>query len=744
VSVQIPSRPRARTTAAGTLEHSSAASKAGPIGPGAGPLMTEYLLPTMLPTDPGRRMKSAWKIGEAVAYVFAAERVISGKVAGMTPTDPEDTNPVGWHLEDPDGETIDDTYPNVVAREAFQVLAKPMAALSLDEAGGMRMSRRQQWELTSRHAGLCGTAFWVLDQLDGFGFPRAILYCRPDRLTPRTGSNGGLVEWRLDVGAVGNPGGVPIPREEVVPFYLQAPNEGYVATGLVEAALTKAQLNGAIDRYFTQVIAGGGRLSGIIAPRDGRIDDENTYQQLIRDWRNVTEQPEAAKRLQVVRAPVEFTKTVNTPAEMGLIDLMTRNRDDLLALWGVPYSQVGGSPAAGMGMGEARDSDRQALWENAVVPRLVMMQEPIQDLLDRLQPALGWSPRFILDLPELEPEATRYDRAKKTETVAMTNRERRALLGLAPFPDGPDGKPILGSTGLPLNDEIWVPVTVAPASLEPAPEPAPTIVMPFAPPQLPQGDTEAEQQQSEDVEDGSVRADDATTLAAKARMPAGLGKLRASIDKRVTPALQRAVQGVLDQQRSDVAKRVRKNWQRIQDHPDDEQAWWNEAKWNTAMGSTVKPALAGVGEMVGTHIEQVMANKASLGSTAKRVVDRMLMRGAARVTRINETTREGLRKLLADAIARGLSPAEAGDLVESWSGFDEYRAERIARTELMFAYNGAALESYGTLGVGQVQAIDGDDDPECAERNGQVYSVADASLIEDHPNGTLDWVPIPA
>jgi hypothetical protein len=190
-------------------------------------------------------MNSAWKIGEGVAYVFAAERVISGKIAGMAPVDTEDTSPVGWHLEDPDGETIDDAYPVVAAREAFQVLAKPMAALSLDEAGGMRQSRRTQWELTSRHAGLCGTSFWVLDGLNGWGFPRAILYCRPDRLTPKLNAQGALAEWRLDVGAIGKPDGTPISREEVVPFYLQAPNDGYVATGLVEAALVKAQLNGA-------------------------------------------------------------------------------------------------------------------------------------------------------------------------------------------------------------------------------------------------------------------------------------------------------------------------------------------------------------------------------------------------------------------------------------------------------------------------------------------------------------------
>ena len=87
MSVTLPPRTMAPHAAAGTAGPPSGAAKAGPLGPGAGVLMTEYLLPTMLPTDPARRMRSAWKVGEGVAYVFAAERVISGKVAGMMPID---------------------------------------------------------------------------------------------------------------------------------------------------------------------------------------------------------------------------------------------------------------------------------------------------------------------------------------------------------------------------------------------------------------------------------------------------------------------------------------------------------------------------------------------------------------------------------------------------------------------------------------------------------------------------------
>ena len=60
----------------------------------------------------------------------------------------------------------------------------------------------------------------------------------------------------------------------------------------------------------------------------------------------------------------------------------------------------------------------------------------------------------------------------------------------------------------------------------------------------------------------------------------------------------------------------------------------------------------------------------------------------------------------------------------------------------MFAYNEAALSSYREFGVGQVIALDGDQDAECAARNGQTFSVDDAFSIADHPNGTLDWAPV--
>jgi hypothetical protein len=117
----------------------------------------------------------------------------------------------------------------------------------------------------------------------------------------------------------------------------------------------------------------------------------------------------------------------------------------------------------------------------------------------------------------------------------------------------------------------------------------------------------------------------------------------------------------------------------------------------------------------------------------------------SRVVGINETTRQGIASVIETGLGVDGDTRTIGDLSGAIRGmglFDEARAEVIARTETQFAFNTAALTSYKEYGVEMVQAIDGDFDEVCAERNGKVMPVLEAQDIEDHPNGTLDWVPV--
>jgi hypothetical protein len=436
--------------------------KSGPVGPGAGVLNTEFLLPMMLPTDHAQRMGQAVKLGTEVAYIRAAERVISGKFST-----------VAWHLEDPDGETIDEEYSDPKAVEAFTLLSDPMGALDVKEVG-TKLTRRQEWEITSRHMGLAGCGAWFLDRLNDFGIPLSICYVRPDRLTPVYEGKTKLVSWLLDR----RPGyeGTPLTIDEIRLFVIETPNEGVFPPGLVESALTKAMLNGAIDQHFAAVLKAGGRLAGILAPKQGAIEDDGIYNQMVRDWRNITEQPESARRLQVVRAPVDFIRTAATMAEMQVIDLMSKNRDDLLALWGVPLSQVGGSTAAGLNSGDVRKYDEAALWQNAVHPRLEELAEGIQPLLDRWEPYMGWAPKLMLEEPEFDDDSPRYDKVQKAQFISLTNNERRNLIGQEPLPDD-----LIGPTGKPLGEEVWMGINMMPVGKPPMAAPVVTAKQVQAP-----------------------------------------------------------------------------------------------------------------------------------------------------------------------------------------------------------------------------------------------------------------------
>jgi hypothetical protein len=77
----------------------------------------------------------------------------------------------------------------------------------------------------------------------------------------------------------------------------------------------------------------------------------------------------------------------------------------------------------------------------------------------------------------------------------------------------------------------------------------------------------------------------------------------------------------------------------------------------------------------------------------------------------------------------------------------ELRAATIARTELRMAQNTGTINSYTDAGVKLVQMVDGDDDEPCRIRNAMPpIPVAEARqhAMAEHPNGTLDFIPIAA
>ena len=605
--IQIPAPVRMARASAGP----SSSAKAGPVGPGAGVLMTEYGLTSVLGNNEQDRMAKYLKMANEVDWIRAAERIIAGRIAGCA-----------WHIEDPDGDTIDEEYDgSPLAVELYESLKYPQKDLPLKgpDGVGKRQSRRQQLTLTSRHMGAAGTGAWFFDRLDGNGCPHAFLYIRPDRLTPQySKKNGVLIGWQLDV-RPGDPG-TPLPLEQVLLFQLQPPDEGVFGPGLIESSMAKAVNNGLVDRHYTALLRSGGRISGILAPKEGAITDDNVYNQMVRDWRNVTEQPESARRLQIVRAPVEFQSTVQSVGEMQIIDLMYHNRDALLALWGVPLSMLGGATSSGgLNSGDSRQYDEAALWQGAVQDRLDEITEGYQAICDLWEEAIGFRPKFCFDPPTFDDDLPNYEKIKNSAGLAMRNAERRALVGLDPFGDER------------LDNAIWMPVNVVAMAMSPdengnMPEgDVPGIrqvttrgigvdVQPGTDAlSTPAVDPKAAQTPGAAPAPAAARSGQRMAPAVKAVMGAsmpyrvldvGTVRLRESMEQRLLPRMTDAVQAALDAQRKDVAARIVRNWDAIVRHKgNDETMFWSK-KDDEYMDRALRPAISGIQTAVEEHIDE--------------------------------------------------------------------------------------------------------------------------------------------
>jgi len=151
-------------------------------------------------------------------------------------------------------------------------------------------------------------------------------------------------------------------------------------------------------------------------------------------------------------------------------------------------------------------------------------------------------------------------------------------------------------------------------------------------------------------------------------------------------------------------------------------------------------------------------------SESSPIVTGMVTDAPARARLIHSTTNKHVRKAVEMALERGYSieqlargvPADGFPGLQSILTETKIRSRLIARTEVMRTQNRTTTRIYQHQGFNYVRAddVDGDKndtyvDPAdpygftCAQRHNSIYSVEDAWGIDDHPNGTLNWAPMP-
>jgi len=145
-------------------------------------------------------------------------------------------------------------------------------------------------------------------------------------------------------------------------------------------------------------------------------------------------------------------------------------------------------------------------------------------------------------------------------------------------------------------------------------------------------------------------------------------------------------------------------------------------------------------------------------------VQKVLAQAPIRAEMIHRTTSKAIGRAVGIGLERGYSieqlaqgvPDDKFPGIRSLLTESESRSRIIARTEVMRTQNQTTIGFFREQNLFYVQADDVDGDPNdtyidpgdpygrtCAERHGQVYTLEDAQNIDDHPNGTLNWTPMP-
>ena len=386
--------------------------------------------------------------------------------------------------------------------------------------------------------------------------------------------------------------------------------------------------------------------------------------------------------------------------------LATRlNRVEIIAgAWGMPLPLIRMQDATFSNVAGARSE----LWEGTLQPRLNriarMITLRVLPLITTEQLVARYDYTQVEALSENDLEAAQTA-AEWSKTGAVIVDEVRTRLSLPPHPDKRIGQSQL------------VPSTIAVTSFEDIvapPEPPPPAVTPPSPEEAaPRARKSIESRETvlAPIRDAYMRDLGSFFGAQRNAVLNAFGK--------ATPEEEQFLERLMEIIGS---KRFRDRLRRISQAP---------IEASVTLGATeAARALA---------VEVSFAIPTSEAALA-RVTNHLDLLGKG----IENTTIADVQRVVTSQLQAGAThEAMRTSLGELFDGYEDWRVDRIARTETAAAYNLGGLGQYRAAGVFLVTVVDGDADDVCASWNGREHvplEEAEGSPL-GHPNCTRSWIP---
>lgn len=278
--------------------------------------------------------------------------------------------------------------------------------------------------------------------------PEEIWPVRGDLVEPVLDEHSKLpIAWRFSTGSSYS----TYPAHAVVQIAEVNPYNPLRGMGPLTAAYRTAAKDFVIDRYDEALLQNGGSPGGVLTV-DGPLTDAD--QRAIREsWHEAHGRPESNRKTAVLPQGTEYKEIGLSPAQMEHEKLRAWDRQTILSIFGVPPVMLG---LETMNYATSREQNR-IFWETTVLPYLDFIKDEIQyKLIKRMR---GEESTYLIDFDISGVSALREDMDSKVDrAVKLYEKGHRSFVEAAKLAGWN-----IDEVSIEGGDDRYVPVNLAPA-----------------------------------------------------------------------------------------------------------------------------------------------------------------------------------------------------------------------------------------------------------------------------------------
>lgn len=547
------------------------------------------------------------------------------------------------------------------------------------------MSKYQLIEMTQTHIELTGESFWYSEIGEETKKPKSFYLLPPDRIAVAVDTEAELPRIKGYVFTKADGTKIPLEPEEVTHFKLPNPWDPFRGYGTVEAALLYIQTEQYGAEFTRNYIYNNAMPAGIVSVK-GTIDSDE-FASVKRQWKQEYGRVSSAGKTAFVRdMDIDFTKVGTTLGEAALKEIKDMSRDDIMTMFRVSKPILGIFEDVNL----ASAKTAQYVFMSRVIdPKMARIADTLQFVLDRWNtPTSKYVMGYESPVPEdIEDKIKIYQAGINSW---LTVDEVRKLEGLEPV----DGGSVIRQ---PLN---LIPIGTPPSDTQKSNKILVhrTIKKAIAKPM------NLEYQAKENFRQELMSNQEAWAK-----------RYQTEISKLADAQLKQILANISQERAKKLTKKSFDGFMF-----DDDKADANFISALTPLEYELIKEQGALALMVaGADDLEFQLNEAVKKSVNERI---------GRMARnFNDETKNALVKELTDSVKEGESIAQVKKRIESvYKDAKGYRAERVARTETLYASNAAAKEGY--LQTGYVTKLEWFTNPGacqfCQELHGKVISIS--------------------